>query len=80
VGSSVPYILRSVLLGIPLINQVVETDILLGYLLLGSVYSDEDALLIGQDDHSTCMDTFVWDPNTDDSSKVSALEDTTSHT
>ena len=31
-----------------------------------------------QDDHSTCLDT--WDPGADDSSRLSAQEDTTAHT
>jgi hypothetical protein len=71
---------ESPLLWRPLIDQVVETDSLLGYLLPGSVYGDEDALLIGRDDHSTCLDTSVWDPGTDDISRVSAQKDTTAHT
>jgi hypothetical protein len=57
----------------------VETDSLLEHLLLGSIYNDEDALLIGRDDHSTCLDTSVWDPGVDDISRVSAQEDTTAH-
>jgi hypothetical protein len=57
----------------------VEIDRMLGHLLLGSIYSDEDALLIGRNDHSTCLDTFVWDPGIDDISRVSAQEDTTAH-
>jgi hypothetical protein len=61
-------------------DQVVEIDNLLGHLLLGSIYSDEDALLIGRDDHSMCLDTFVWDPSVDDISRVIAQEDTTAHT
>jgi len=63
----------------PLIDQVVETDILLGYLLPGLIYSDEDALLIGQDDHSTCMDTYIWDRGVDDISRVSEHEVTSKH-
>jgi hypothetical protein len=58
----------------------VETDILLGYLLPGSIYSDEDALLIGQDDHNTCLDTSVWDLGANDISRLSAQEDTIAHT
>jgi hypothetical protein len=61
-------------------DQVVETDSLLGHLLPGSIYSDEDALLIGRDDHSTCLDTSVWDLGADDVSRVSAQKDTTAHT
>jgi hypothetical protein len=52
---------------------------MLGHLLLGSIYTDEDALLIGQNDHSTCLDTYVWDRGTDDISRVSAQEDTAAH-
>jgi hypothetical protein len=61
-------------------DHVVETDNLLGHLLPRSIYSDEDALLIGRDDHSTCLDTSVWDPGADDISRVSAQEDTATHT
>jgi hypothetical protein len=70
----------SPLLETPLFDQVVETDSLMGHLLPGPVCSDEDAPLIGRDDHSTCLDTSVWDPGADDSSRVSAQEDTTAHT
>jgi hypothetical protein len=59
---------------------LVETGSLLGHLLPGSIYSDEDALLIGRDDHSMCLDTSVWDPGADDINRVSAHEDTTAHT
>jgi glycerol-3-phosphate cytidylyltransferase-like family protein len=71
---------ESRLLEIPLMDQVVEIDSLLGHLLPGSIFSDEDALLIGRDDHSTCLDTSVWYPGADDISRVSAQEDTTAHT
>jgi hypothetical protein len=71
---------ESPLLEIPLLDQIVKTDSLMGYSLLGPVYSDEDALLIGRDDHSTCLDTFVWDPGADNISRVSAQEDTSAHT
>jgi hypothetical protein len=64
----------------PLFDQVGETSSLMGHLLPGPTYSDEDALLIGRDSHSTCLDTSVWDPGADDSSRVSAQKDTTSHT
>jgi hypothetical protein len=63
---------ESPLFGIPLIYQVGETDMSMGYLLLGPVYSDEDAFLVGRDDHITCMDTCVWDRGVDDISRVSA--------
>jgi hypothetical protein len=69
----------SPLLETSLFDQVVETDSLMGHLLPGLVCSDEDALLIGWDDHSTCLDTSVWDPGADDSSRVSAQKDTAAH-
>jgi hypothetical protein len=68
------------LLKISLLDQVVETDRLMGYSLPGQVYSDEDALLSGQDDHISCLDTSIWDLGADDISRVSAQEDTTAHT
>jgi hypothetical protein len=71
---------ESPLLEIPLMDQVVETGSLLGHLLPGSIYSDDDTLLIGRDDHSTCLDTSVWDPGADDISRVSTREDTAAHT
>jgi hypothetical protein len=71
---------ESPLLEISLMDQVVETDSLLGHLRPGSIFSDEDALLIGRDDHSMCLDTSVWDPGANDISRVSAQEDTTAHT
>jgi hypothetical protein len=58
----------------------VETDNLLGYSLQGSVYNDEDPLLIGRDDHISCLDTSVWDPGAYDISIVNAQEDTNAHT
>jgi hypothetical protein len=64
----------------PLVEQIGETDMLMEHLLPGSTYSDEDALLIGWDDHNTCLDTPVWDPGADDSSRVSAQEDMAAHT
>jgi hypothetical protein len=50
------------------------------HLLLGSSCIDEDALFSSQDDHSTCLDTTIWDPGADDSSKLSAQADTAAHT
>jgi hypothetical protein len=72
--------IESPLLETPLFDKAVETNNLMGHLLLGPVYNDEDALLIGRDDHSICLDTSVWDTCTDNSSRVSAHEDTTAHT
>jgi hypothetical protein len=71
---------ESPLLEIPLLDQVVETDSLIGYSLPGPVHSDEGALCMGRDDHISCLDTFVWDPGADEISRVSAQEDTTAHT
>jgi hypothetical protein len=70
----------SPLLESPLIDQVGETERLMGHLPLGPVYSDEDAFLVGRDDHITCVDTSVWDLSVDDISRVNAQEDTTTHT
>jgi hypothetical protein len=72
--------IESPLLETPLVEQIMETDRLMGHLLPGSACIDEDALFISQDDHSTCLDTSIWDPGADDSSRVSAQEDTTAHT
>jgi hypothetical protein len=64
----------------PLVEQIVEIDRLMEHLLLGSVCIDEDALFSNQDDHSTCLDTSLWEPGADDSSRLSAQEDTSAHT
>jgi hypothetical protein len=50
------------------------------HLFPGSACIHEDALFSIQDDHSTCLDTTTWDPGADDSSRVSAQEDTIAHT
>jgi hypothetical protein len=64
----------------PLVEQIAEDDRLMEHLLPGSVCIDEDALFSSQDDHSTCLDTSLWDPGAEDSSRLSAQEDTTAHT
>jgi hypothetical protein len=56
----------------PLVEKIVDADGFMEHLLPGSAYIDEDALFSSQDDHSACLDTFVWDPDIDDSSKLSA--------
>jgi hypothetical protein len=56
--------------------QIAEADRLMEHLLPILVCIDEDALFSSQDDHSTCLDTTLWDPSTGDSSKLSAQEDT----
>jgi hypothetical protein len=58
----------------------VETDSWMGYSLPGLVYSEEDALLIGRDDHISCLETYVWDPGANEISRVSAQEDKYAHT
>jgi hypothetical protein len=75
-----PEEIESQILETPLVEQVMETNRLVEHLLPGSTCSEEDALFIGQDDHSTCLDTSIWDPGADDSSRLSAQEDTTAHT
>jgi hypothetical protein len=50
------------------------------HLLPGLACIDEDALFSGQDDHSMCLDTSIWDPGADNSSRLSAQEDTAAHT
>jgi hypothetical protein len=63
-----------------ILEQIVEIDRVMEHLLPRSPCIDEDALFIGQDDHGTCPDTSTWDPGADDSSRLSAREDTTAHT
>jgi hypothetical protein len=67
-------------LEIPLVEQIGETDKLMEHLLPRSACIDENSLFIGQDDHSTCLNTSIWDPGADDSSRVSAQEDMAAHT
>jgi hypothetical protein len=50
------------------------------HLLPRSACSDEDALFSSPDDHSMCLDTTIWDPGADDSSRLSTQEDTAAHT
>jgi hypothetical protein len=64
----------------PLVEQIAEVDRLMEHLLPRSVCIDEDALFSNQDDHNTCLDTTLWDPSVDDSSRLSAQQDTTIHT
>jgi hypothetical protein len=70
----------SQLLETPVVEQVAEADRLMEHLLPGSTCIDEDALFSLQDDHSMCLDIAIWDPGADDSSRLSAQEDTTAHT
>jgi len=72
--------MESQLLETPLVEQIVEANRRMEHLLPGSNYMDEDELFSIQDDHSMCLDTTIWDPSTNDSSRLSAQEDTTSHT
>jgi hypothetical protein len=72
--------IESQILEIPLVEQIGETDRLMEHVLPSLACIDEDALFIGQDDHSTCLDTSIWDSGIADSSRMSAGEDTASHT
>jgi hypothetical protein len=70
----------SLILETPLFDQVVEIDSWMGHLLPRPSCSCEDVPFIGKEDHSTFMDTSIWDPSANDSRRVSAQEDTTAHT
>jgi hypothetical protein len=72
--------IESQLLETSLVEHIVEVDRLMEHLLPRLAYSDEDALFSSPDDHSMCLDTVIWDPGIDDSSRLSAQEDTTAHT
>jgi hypothetical protein len=72
--------MESQLLETPLVEQIAEGDRWMEHVLPGSDCIDEDALFSIQDDHSMCLDTAIWDPGADDSSRLSAQEDTTAHT
>jgi hypothetical protein len=72
--------MESQLLETPLVEQIAEADRWMEHVLPGSDCIDEDALFSIQDDHSMCLDTTIWDPGVDDSSRLSAQEDTTAHT
>jgi hypothetical protein len=74
-----PKEIESQLLETPLVEKIAVADRLMEHLLPGSTCSDEDALFSSQDDHSTCLDTSLWDPDTDDSSRLSAQEDMDAH-
>ena len=62
-----------------MVEQMAEVDRWMEHLLPGSDCMDEDALFGRQDDDSMCLDTTIWDPGVDDSSRLSAQEDTTTH-
>jgi hypothetical protein len=64
----------------PLVEQIAEADRWMEHLLPGSDCMDEDGLFSSQDDHSTCLDTSIWGPGADNSSRLSAQEDTFAHT
>jgi hypothetical protein len=71
--------MESHILEVPFVEQIGETGRLMEHLLPGSACIDEDALFIGLDDHSTCLDTSIWDLGAYDSSRVSAQEDISAH-
>jgi hypothetical protein len=54
------------------VEQMAEVHRWMEHLLPGSDCTDEDALFGSQDDDSTCLDTTIWDPGADDSSRLSA--------
>jgi hypothetical protein len=62
------------------VEKMAEVDRWMEHLLPGSDCMDGNALFGSQDDDSTCLDTTIWDPSADDSSRLSAHEDTTAHT
>ena len=62
-----------------MVEQMAEVDRWMEHLLPGSVCIDEDALFGSQDDDSMCLDTTIWGPGADDSSRLSAQEDTAAH-
>jgi hypothetical protein len=72
--------MESQLLETALVEQIVEANRWMEHLLPGSDCIDEDALFSIQDDHSMCLDTTIWDPGADDSSRLSAQENTIAHT
>jgi hypothetical protein len=72
--------MESQLLETPLVEKIAKDDRWMEHLLPGSDCNDEDALFSIQDDHSMCLDTTIWDPSANDSSRLSAQEDTTTHT
>jgi hypothetical protein len=72
--------MESQLLETPVVEKMAEVDRWMEHLLPRLDCMDEDALFGSQDDDKTCLDTTIWDPGTDDSSRLSAQEDTTTHT
>jgi hypothetical protein len=72
--------MESQLLETLVVEQMAEVDRWMEHLLPGPDCMDEDALFGSQDDDSTCLDIAIWDPGADDSSRLSAQEDTVAHT
>jgi hypothetical protein len=72
--------MESQLLETPVVQQMEEVDRWMEHLLPGSYCMDEDALFGSQNDDSTCLDTTIWDPGADDSSRLSAQEYRTART
>ena len=67
-----PEEIESQFLETPLVEQIVDVDRLMGHPLPESTYIDVDALFSSQYDHSTCLDTSIWDLGATDSSRLSA--------
>jgi hypothetical protein len=57
-----PEEIGSQLLATPLVEKIAEADRWMDHLLPGSDCMEEDALFSSQDDHSTSLDTSIWDP------------------
>jgi hypothetical protein len=72
--------MESQILETPVVEKMAEVDRWMEHLLLGSDCMDEDALFGSQDNDIACLDTTILDPGRDDSSRLSAQEDTVSHT
>jgi hypothetical protein len=72
--------MESQLLEIPVVEQIAEVDRWMEHLLPGSDCMDEDVIFSIQDDHSTSLDTSIWDLGADGSSRLSVQEDTSTHT
>jgi hypothetical protein len=64
--------MESQLLETPVVEQMADVDRWMEHLLPGSDCMDEDALFDSQDDDNSCLDTSIWDPGADDSSRLSA--------
>jgi hypothetical protein len=67
-----PEDIESQFLETPLVEKIVVADKLMGHSLPRLACIDEDAHFSSQDDHSTCLDTSIWDLGVDDNNRLSA--------